>query len=112
LVFHFPHYQGDTPHSAIIKGDMKLIKFYEDNKLLLFDLSKDLRESNNLATKMPEETKSLHKDLNEYLTAIQAQLPTPNPKYDPNQKPTLLKKGGNKGGPDPGMQKGKGKANP
>ena len=112
LVFHFPHYQGDTPHSAIIKGDMKLIKFYEDNKLLLFDLSKDLRESNNLATKMPEETKNLHKELNEYLAAIQAQLPTINPKYDPNQKPMLLKKGGNKGGPDSGMQKGKGKTNP
>ena len=109
LVFHFPHYQGDTPHSAIIKGDMKLIKFYEDNKLLLFDLSKDLRESNNLATKMPEETNNLDKALNEYLTAIQAQLPTPNPKYDANQKPMLLKKGGNKGGPDSGMQKGKGK---
>jgi len=76
---------------------------------MLFDLSKDLRESNNLATKMPEETNSLHKALNEYLTAIQAQLPTPNPKYDPNQKPMLLKKGGNKGGPDSGMQKGKGK---
>lgn len=36
---------------------MKLIKFYEDNKLLLFDLSKDLKESNNLATKIPDETK-------------------------------------------------------
>jgi len=88
---------------------MKLIKFYEDNKLMLFDLSKDLRESNNLATKMPEETNSLHKTLNEYLTAIQAQLPTPNPKYDPNQKPMPFKKGGNKGGPDSEMQKGKGK---
>lgn len=105
LVFHFPHYQGDTPHSAIIRGDMKLIKFYEDNKLLLFDLSKDLRESNNLATKMPEETNNLHKALNEYLAAIQAQLPTPNPKYDPNQKAMPLKKGGKKGGPESGMQK-------
>lgn len=112
LVFHFPHYQGDTPHSAIIRGDMKLIKFYEDNKLLLFDLSKDLRESNNLATKMPEETNNLHKALNEYLAAIQAQLPTPNPKYDPNQKAMPLKKGGKKGGPESGMQKGKGKTNP
>lgn len=106
LVFHFPHYLGDAPHSAIIKGDMKLIKFYEDNKLMLFDLSKDLRESNNLAIKMPEETNNLHKDLRDYLSAISAQLPTPNLKYDPNQKP-MLQKGGKKGGPDSGMQKGK-----
>lgn len=110
LVFHFPHYQGDTPHSAIIKGDMKLMKFYEDDKLLLFDLSKDLRESNNLATKMPEETDNLHMALNEYLAAIKAQLPTPNTKYDPNQK-AMPQKGGKKGGPDSGMQKRKAKAN-
>lgn len=109
LAFHFPHYQGDTPHSAIIKGDMKLIKFYEDNRLLLFDLSKDLRESSNLSSKMPEETKKLNTALTDYLSEIQAQLPTPNPKYDPNQKPAPLKKGGKKGGPESGMQKGKAK---
>jgi len=111
LVFHFPHYQGDTPHSAIIKGDMKLIKFYEDSKLMLFDLSKDLRESNNLASKMPQESNNLHKELTEYLSAIAAQLPTPNLKYDPNHKP-MLQKGGKKGGPDSGIQKGKAKINP
>jgi arylsulfatase A-like enzyme len=29
LVFHFPHYQGDSPHSAILSGHMKLLHFYE-----------------------------------------------------------------------------------
>lgn len=96
LVFHFPHYQGDAPHSAIIVGDLKLIKFYEDNRLLLFDLSKDMREQNDLSKKMPEETARLHKRLTDYLSAVNAQLPTPNPQYDPKQ-PTPPKKKGGKG---------------
>jgi arylsulfatase A-like enzyme len=83
LVFHFPHYQGDTPHSAIIVGDMKLIKFYEDNQVALYDLAKDLRERNDLSKKMPDEAARLEKRLLEYLKAVDAQMPTPNSKYDP-----------------------------
>ncbi|MBX7104898.1 MAG: sulfatase [Gemmataceae bacterium] len=83
LVFHFPHYQGDTPHSAIIVGDMKLIKFYEDNHVALYDLAKDLRERNDLSKKMPEDAARLENRLLEYLKAVDAQMPTPNSKYDP-----------------------------
>ena len=99
LVFHFPHYQnGETPHSAIFLGNLKLIKFYEDNRLLLFDISKDLRESNNLAAKMPQETSNLSRKLSEYLVSVQAQMPNPNPKYDPSNPGMENKKGGKKGG--------------
>lgn len=98
LVFHFPHYQGDTPHSAIIVGDLKLMKFYEDGRLALFDLARDLREQNDLSKKMPEETAKLHKQLTDYLAAINAQMPTPNSKYDP-KAPTPPKKKGGKGSP-------------
>ena len=39
MVFHFPHYQSeDGPHSAIMLGDMKLLKFYETGRLALFDV--------------------------------------------------------------------------
>lgn len=96
LVFHFPHYQGNSPHSAIIIGDMKLIKFYENNKLELFDLAKDIREQTDLSKKMPQETSRLHQRLTDYLTAVNAQLPTTNNKYDPKNVPPP-KKGG-KGG--------------
>jgi arylsulfatase A-like enzyme len=99
LVFHFPHYQnGETPHSAIFLGNLKLIKFYEENRLLLFDISKDLRESNNLAAKMPQETSNLSRKLSEYLVSVQAQMPNPNPKYDPSNPGMENKKGGKKGG--------------
>ncbi|MFO0824599.1 MAG: sulfatase, partial [Gemmataceae bacterium] len=97
LVFHFPHYQGDTPHSAIIVGDLKLMKFYEDGRLALYDLAKDLREQTDLSKKLPDETAKLSKQLTDYLKAVDAQLPTPNPKYDP-KAPVPPKKKGGKGG--------------
>ncbi len=94
LVFHFPHYQGDTPHSAIIVGDMKLLRFYEDDRVVLFDLSKDLREQSDLSKKQPELAAKLSKQLADYLKAVNAQMPTSNPKYDPKAVPPPKKKGG------------------
>lgn len=85
LVFHFPHYQGDAPHSAILLGDLKLLHFYEDNRDLLFDLSKDIGERNDLAAKRPMDAKRLRDRLEGYLADVHAQLPTPNPNYQPNQ---------------------------
>lgn len=98
LVFHFPHYQGDTPHSAIISGDLKLIRFYEDNRVVLYDLAKDLRERNDLASKMPQEAARLKARLADYLTQVNAQLPTPNPDYDPSKPQPPSKRGGMGGG--------------
>ena len=98
LVFHSPHYQGDTPHSAILLGDLKLIKFYEDNRVVLFDLSKDIGERNDLSERMPTEAKKLRERLDKYLAAVDAQFPTPNPNYDPNRPPTPERGKGNKAG--------------
>lgn len=94
LVFHFPHYQGDTPHSAILLGNLKLLKFYEDNRLMLFDLSKDIGERNDLSKSLPTETAQLKDRLEKYLTAVDAQLPTLNPNFDPSQPAPPIKKGG------------------
>jgi arylsulfatase A len=97
LVFHFPHYQGDTPHSAILLGDLKLLHFYEDDRDALFDLSKDIGERNDLAERLPAETKKLRERLETYLAAVDAQFPTPNPEYDPNRPATLNKGKGGQG---------------
>ena len=93
LVFHFPHYQGDAPHSAIYMGNLKLIRFYEDNKTVLFDLSRDIGEKNDLSKQMPAEAARLGKKLQDYLVAVHAQMPTPNPQYDPKRAVTQPKKG-------------------
>ncbi len=94
LVFHFPHYQGDTPHSAILLGDLKLLHFYEDNHDELYDLSKDIGERNDLAAQRPAETTKLRERLDKYLADVDAQFPTPNPNYDPNQPAEPKKRGG------------------
>ena len=95
LVFHFPHYQGDTPHSAIMLGNYKLLHFYETKTNELYDLSKDLKESVNLADKMPEKTANLRSRLDTYLAAIDAGVPKINPQYDPS-KPPQIRRGGNR----------------
>jgi len=99
LVFHFPHYQGDTPHSAILLGSYKLVEFYETGDHLLFDLSTDLGEQSDLAKTKPEIADDLTKRLHSYLASVGAAMPKPNPDFDPAREPPV-KKGGkeDKGG--------------
>ena len=85
-VFHFPHYQtGDTPHSAIRLGNLKLLKFYEDDSVKLFDLEPALGERTDLATQRPADTMRLRGRLETYRADVDAQLPTINPQYDPTR---------------------------
>lgn len=94
LVFHFPHYQSsDGPHSAILYGPYKLIKFYETDRVVLFDLSKDLSERNDLAARQPADAARLRQALESYLTSVNAQLPTRNPDYSPDKPAPNPKKG-------------------
>lgn len=68
LVFHFPHYQvDDGPHSAIRIGDLKLLKFYEDDRVALYDLATDIGERDDLAGRLPAEAKRLRTRLEAYL---------------------------------------------
>jgi arylsulfatase A-like enzyme len=102
LVFHFPHYQSDDgPHSSIRVGNLKLIHFYENDRIALFDLAKDIGERNDLSEQMPKAAQELKGRLDQYLTDINAQLPTPNPNFDPSQ-PVAPRKGGKNGKPRTG----------
>lgn len=105
LVFHFPHYQGDTPHSAILSGRYKLLKFYETGRRLLFDLAADIGERNDLATSRPELAERLETRLAEHLKEVGAAMPRPDPNHDPAQAAAAPperrgrgKKEGNRGG--------------
>lgn len=86
LYWHYPHYHGGgaTPHSAIRKGDYRLIHFYEDGHDELYDLAHDVAESTNLAASQPAKAKELRAQLDAHLQAVGAQLPTANPNHDPN----------------------------
>ncbi len=89
LVFHFPHYQGDSPHTALFLGKHKLLRFYENESLHLFDMSKDILESNNLAKENPELANLLLKKMEVHLKSIGAKLPEANPEFDPTNPPSV-----------------------
>jgi arylsulfatase A-like enzyme len=110
FVVHFPHYDKDQigPASALILGNYKLIRAYENSALFLFDLSKDLGERNDLAKQMPEKASELDQRLTDYLKAVNAQMPSPNPNYDPSQAANTLPGERRKGGGQRGGGKGGG----
>lgn len=60
------------PLSAIRQGDYKLVKTWDENKIELFDLSKDLSETKDLSQTFPEKTEELHKLLVTYLEKANA----------------------------------------
>ena len=75
-------------------GDWKLIEFFEDGVLELYNLKQDLGEKNNLAAKMPDKVKELHASMLKWRERLKAPVPTEkNPKYDPNAKFTLPRRG-------------------
>jgi arylsulfatase A-like enzyme len=98
IFWHYPHYHpgGATPYGAVRARDWKLIEFYEDNHVELYNLKDDIGEQNDLAAKMPEKAAELRKKLAEWRTAVGAQMPTPNPNYDPNPPKQEPKKGAKK----------------
>ena len=83
LFWHYPHYgnQGGRPASAIRAGDWKLIEFFEDNRLELYNLRNDLGEQHDLAAKEPDRVKELHAQLVAWREQVGAKLPKPNPDY-------------------------------
>jgi arylsulfatase A len=85
LFWHYPHYsnQGGTPGGAIRKGDYKLIEFYEDERVELFNLAEDIGERRNLASKEPEKTRELRGLLKGWRSSVEAAMPKENPGYDP-----------------------------
>jgi len=83
IYWHYPHYHHSTPAGVIREGDYKLIEFYEDGKLELYDLANDIGEKKNLATKMPQKAAQLQQKLARWRRSVRAKMPTVNPDYDP-----------------------------
>jgi arylsulfatase A len=78
LYWHYPSETGQwIPRmaSAIRKGDYKLIHFYRDNRLELYDINNDISEKTNLAQKMPEKLNELKSQLDLWRKAVNAEVP-------------------------------------
>ena len=86
LFWHYPHYsnQGGGPGGAVRVGDFKLVEWFEDMRVELFNLRDDLGEKHDLASQMPEKTAALRKLLHDWRQGIHADMPSPNPAYQPD----------------------------
>ena len=83
IYWHYPHYHHSRPAGAIREGDYKLIEFYEDGRLELYDLANDIGEEKNFATEMPQKAAQLQQKLARWRRSVKAKMPTVNPDYDP-----------------------------
>ncbi|TWT84240.1 Arylsulfatase [Planctomycetes bacterium CA13] len=83
LYWHYPHYHRTNPYGAIRDGDWKLIEFFEDGKLELYNLKEDPKETQNLASIQPEKTQELLRNLKKWRRSVDAQMMTDNPDHDP-----------------------------
>ena len=81
VFWHYPHYsnQGGLPYGAVRSGDFKLIEWYEDRRVELYDLRQDPGEKHNLADGNPEKTVALLARLQAWRHSVNAQMPTDNP---------------------------------
>lgn len=78
ICFHYPNYAFHKKNrlgSAIRSGDYKLIKFYDNDSVELYDLSNDISETDNLAEKMPDKANQLRAELDSWLTKTNASQP-------------------------------------
>jgi arylsulfatase A-like enzyme len=82
--WHFPHYanQGSQPSGAVREGDWKLIEYYEDERVELFNLAEDIAETTNLAASAPQRVDRMRAHLAAWRKDMGAQTNAPNPTLD------------------------------
>lgn len=77
--WHYPHYHGSTwaPGGAMREGDWKLIEFFDEGNVELYNLKTDLSERQNLAAAEPERLKAMRAKLAAWRAATGAHMPAP-----------------------------------
>ena len=84
IYWHYPHYHGsgNRPSGAVRAGDDKLIEWYEDGQIELYNLKEDLAEQNNLAATKPERAAALRQMLHAWRAQMNAKMPAGPPRDD------------------------------
>ena len=78
IYFHYPNYAFHKQNrlgSAIRSGDFKLIKYYDDDSVELYNLKDDISESRDLTKEMPDKAKQLRTELEQWLSETNASQP-------------------------------------
>ena len=77
LYWHFPHYSNhgmQSPGGAIRSGRYKLLEYFENGSIQLFDLELDIGEQHDLAKKKPELAQSLKLKLHAWRERVDADM--------------------------------------
>ena len=86
LYWHYPHYHHSSPASAIRVANWKLIEFFGEGRIELYDLAHDIGESANLADENPGKAQELKLQLDHWRKSVVADLPVKNPDFDPARR--------------------------
>ena len=83
IYWHYPHYgnQGGSPGCSIRMGDYKLLEFFEDEHIELYNLREDIEEEKDLSKKMPQLASEMKKKLINWRKSVEAKIPEINPDY-------------------------------
>ena len=90
IFWHFPQYSNhgmQSPGGAVRFGDYKLLEYFENNTVQLFNLREDIGERNDLSQTEPQIREELRTLLRSWREDVDAQMPPRNPDYDPSQYP-------------------------
>ena len=84
IYWHFPHYSNhgmQSPGGAIRQGNYKLLEYFENGSVQLFDLEADPGEENDLAETQPEVATELLEKLYQWRDTVGAVMMKPNPGF-------------------------------
>lgn len=85
IFWHFPHYSNHgmlTPSGAVRYGDYKLIEYYENGTVQLFNLRDDVRETTDISAGNPQIVSDLKRRLKEWRESVGAEMPSENLSFD------------------------------
>jgi len=88
IFWHYPHYgnQGGAPGAAVRGGDWKLIHWFEDDRIELFNLAEDIGEMENRAEANPAVVQELSAALKAWQFRVGARLPSENTLTDAEEE--------------------------
>lgn len=85
LYWHWPHYSNhgaQSPGGAVRYQGYKLIEYYENGTVQLFNLKADPGEQHDLSNVETAKVAQLRTMLHDWRKSVRADMPVPNPQYD------------------------------
>mgnify|MGYP000484969507 CR=1 FL=1 len=85
LFWHYPHYgnQGGAPGAAVLLGEWKLLEWFDDSRVELYNLNADVSETKNAAESESQRVSEMLHILHTWQTDVGAKFSAPNPDYNP-----------------------------